>query len=216
MTLAFAGNRAHARVARADTPVGDAATAADTEAARLLPAWRAAEYLAARALLRRLLAEVAGPAAAVLPIAADEAGRPHLPDRPDLTISLSHEGDWVAAAVGLGVDVGVDVQPPQPASEGLRRRCCTPRARRALAELPAADRDREFAWIWTVQEACVKADGTGVAGLPWTVPVEVGQRAGVWGDYRWRRLPDSIGVPASFAYRGSPDPEEVATWSSPA
>jgi 4'-phosphopantetheinyl transferase len=172
----------------------------DAEAAEGLPAWRAAEYLAARTLLRRLLADVGEPGATTLPIAARDTGQPHLPDRPDLAISLSHEGGWVAAGIGT-TDIGVDVQLPSPTNLGLIRRCCTPSAQRELTDLPDAQRDLEFARIWTVQEACVKAAGSGLGGRPWTVPVEVGQRTGVWHGYRWHRLSDRLGVPASCAYR---------------
>jgi 4'-phosphopantetheinyl transferase len=166
-----------------------------------LPPWRAREYTAVRHLLRRLLAEVAGADAAQTPIAARPSGQPYLPERPDLAVSLSHSGNWVAAAVGVGPQVGVDVQVPLAATATLLRRCCGPRARAALTGMAQRDRDREFAWIWTVQEACVKTTGQGLAGLPWTVPVEVGQRAGSWHDVRWLALRDRSGVPVSCAYR---------------
>jgi 4'-phosphopantetheinyl transferase len=67
--------------------------------------------------------------------------------------------------------------------------------------MPAPQRDLEFAWIWTAQEACVKATGQGLAGRPWTVPVEVGQRAGTWHGVRWLSLRDRFGTPVSCAYQ---------------
>ncbi|GAA3451792.1 4'-phosphopantetheinyl transferase family protein [Dactylosporangium matsuzakiense] len=162
---------------------------------------RAAQSLAARALLRGLLAQVAGPAAAALPVAATDNGRPYLPDRPDLGVSLSHDGGWVAVAVGLDAAVGVDVQLPVPVTPALIRRCCTPDAARVLDALPTVDRDLAFAWIWTVQEACVKAEGTGLAGRPWTVPVPVDGHHGTWRGYRWHSLRDRAGPPLSCAHR---------------
>lgn len=162
---------------------------------------RRRESVAARALLRRLLAEVAGVAAGAAPIAARPGGQPYLPARPDLAISLSHSGPWVAAAVGIGPEVGVDVQVPQPAPETLLRRCCGPAARQALAAMPPDQRDLEFAWIWTAQEACVKATGSGLAGRPWTVPVDVDQHTGTWNEVRWLALRDRYGTPVSCAYR---------------
>lgn len=152
--------------------------------------------LAARGLLARLLESVV-PDAARLVVSSRDSGQPYLAGRPDLSVSLSHDGGWVAAAVGVGVEVGVDVQPPLPVSEGMLRRCCTPSALVALKALSTVD--VEFAWMWSAQEACVKAEGTGIGGLPWTVPVEVGQDTGVWHGVRWRRLPTP--VPASCAYR---------------
>lgn len=160
----------------------------------------ARERDAARALLRRLLAELDGPGAGDTRILKRRNGQPFLPERPDRSVSLSHSEGWVAAAVGAGPEVGVDVQVPQPTPAGLVRRCCRPAARDLLARMPAAGRDLEFAWIWTAQEACVKATGAGLAGLPWTIPVEVGQRAGAWGRVRWRSLRDRYRTPVTCAY----------------
>ncbi|HEU5471331.1 MAG TPA: 4'-phosphopantetheinyl transferase superfamily protein [Actinophytocola sp.] len=158
-----------------------------------------AERAAVRDLLRRLLAEVV-PDAADTPIAARPSGAPYLPQRPDLTISLSHSNGWLAAAVGAGTVVGVDVQLPYPAPDGLLRRCCRPAAVAALSALPAGGRDLEFAWIWTAQEACVKATGSGLAGRPWTIPVEVGQRTGAWRELRWRALREHSRIPVTCAW----------------
>jgi 4'-phosphopantetheinyl transferase len=194
----------HVGVAELSTMDGRAPHPGDARAAAALPAPRAAEYIAARSVLRRLLADVAGPAAARLSIGARPGGQPYLPGRPDLAVSLSHGGGWVAAALGVGAAVGVDVQAPEPVSTGLLRRCCTPAARAELAGLPVPARDREFARIWTVQEACVKAAGVGLAGRPWTIPVGVGQRTGSWRHYRWQSVPGCRAVPASCAYQQAP------------
>lgn len=162
------------------------------------------EHAASRALLRELLAVVAGGDGATVALEADAAGRPFLAGRTDLAVSLSHEDGWVAAAVAIGVAarVGVDVQPPVPDTGWpMMRKCCGPTEIAELAELSPADRDREFAWLWTVREACVKAEGTGIAGCPWAVPVPVGGRSGTWRDYTWRSLRDTSDVPVSCAYR---------------
>lgn len=149
------------------------------------------ESAAARDLLSRLLPKAR--------VATKPNGRPYLPNQPDLSVSLSHSGEWVAAAVGVGVDVGVDVQVPEPVSEGLINKCCTVASSATLAGRP--DRDQEFAWIWTAQEACVKATGQGLGGLPWRIPVDVGQRTGTWQGVRWLQLRGRSPVPASCAYR---------------
>jgi len=191
-------DRVHVALA-SSTALGGQPAAGDEAAG--LPPWWASEHRAVRVLLRQLLTEVAGPEAGATPIAALPGGRPFLPERPDLTVSLSHSGRWMAAAVGVGPEVGVDVQVPQPASAALLRRCCRPAALAALAGMPQRRRDLEFAWIWTAQEACVKATGAGLAGLPWTIPVEVGQCAGTWQGVRWVSLRDRFSIPLSCAYR---------------
>jgi 4'-phosphopantetheinyl transferase len=173
---------------------------ADAHPAPDLPAWRAAESRAARALLRWLLAREVNADAAAAPVAARASGQPYLLGHPDLGISLSHGHGHVAAAIGVGRAVGVDVQAPVPVSAGVLSRCCVPAVRDELAALPDAIRDLEFAWIWTVQEACVKAAGTGLAGRPWSIPVERGQRDGEWLGHRWTSLRDDSAVPLSVAH----------------
>jgi 4'-phosphopantetheinyl transferase len=172
----------------------------DAHMTRDVPAWRAAESRAARALLRWLLAGEVSVDAAAAPIAARWSGQPYLVGRPELGISLSHGHGHVAAAIGIGLAVGVDVQAPVPVSAGVLGRCCLPEVRDELSALPDAVRDLEFAWIWTVQEACVKAAGTGLAGRPWSIPVERGQREGEWLGHRWRSLRDDSAVPLSVAH----------------
>jgi 4'-phosphopantetheinyl transferase len=187
-------------VARTSDLAGVGSVDSDAVASRGLAARRAAEFRAARALLRALLAEKADADAAAGPIAARRSGQPYLPERTDLGISLSHSDGHVAAAVGLGVAVGVDVQIPVPVSPAVIGRCCTPEVRSVLDRLPAAARDRELAWIWTVQEACVKATGAGLAGRPWTIPVDLAQDEGTWHGYRWLSLRNASRVPVSIAY----------------
>jgi 4'-phosphopantetheinyl transferase len=174
--------------------------AEDVAAARAMPSWRAAEFLAGRATLRRLLALVAGERAARARVAATGRGRPYLPELRHLSVSVSHTDGWIAAAVGEHRSVGVDVQAPAPVADAVLRRCCTDQSLRFLTALPAARRAVEFAWIWSVQEACVKAAGLGLAGQPWRIPVRARASAGRWRDYQWTTLRGRFPVPVSCAY----------------
>ena len=159
----------------------------------------ARRHVAARGLLRELLGR--GGLDPRSRIAAAPGGRPYLPDTPAAGISLSHDGDTVAAAVVSGRDVGIDVQCPRPVAEAMLGRCCTPEARARLAALSEEDRATEFAWIWTAQEACVKAEGTGLAGGPWRIPVGFRQPAGEWRGSAWTALRGRYEVPVSVAVR---------------
>ncbi|MDY0816372.1 4'-phosphopantetheinyl transferase family protein [Kitasatospora purpeofusca] len=171
----------------------------DLAQARSLPPWRAEQFLTGRATLRRLIREVR-PDLAGAPIRPDPRGRPRLLGHPDVGVSISHDGGLSAAAVAPGRRVGVDVQLPSgEPSAGMLRRCLREHAAR-LEELPAPERAREFAWVWTVQESCVKAAGTGLAGRPWAIAVTPGHRHGRWGRYRWISLRDSSPVPLSCAF----------------
>ncbi|WIM99848.1 4'-phosphopantetheinyl transferase superfamily protein [Actinoplanes oblitus] len=171
----------------------------DRAAAYGLAGARAAEFLAGRRALRALLRAVL-PDAADTPIVSTGRGRPTLAGRPATGVSVSHDAGTVAVAAAVNRRVGVDVQhPPDTVAAGLLRRCLGPRAT-LLAGLPPADAAREFAWVWTVQEACVKADGTGLAGRPWAVEVPPYPRAGQWRGYRWRSLREVSDVPLAVAH----------------
>ncbi|MGW5701171.1 4'-phosphopantetheinyl transferase family protein [Amycolatopsis japonica] len=156
--------------------------------ARSLPAWRAKEYSAARALLAHALStlDIDGTR-----VGKTAHGKPVLPARRDVGISLSHSADTVAVAVAPGQDVGVDVQEAWLPSPGMMRRCCEPRLASDLTAASPPDRARRFARIWAAQEACVKATGEGIAGRPWTIPVHPADRAGVWRALRWLHLRDA-------------------------
>ncbi|MGW0331793.1 4'-phosphopantetheinyl transferase family protein [Streptomyces sp. NPDC003011] len=190
---------------------GRAATAsahpADLADVRDRPRWQRRQSLAARGLLRALLAEVC-PGTEGVPLTAGARGRPVLEGLPGLGVSLSHDGaddasggDLVAAAVAPGRRVGVDVQlPPGPdLPPGLVRRCLRERAAE-LSPLPADRRALEFAWVWTVQEACVKADGTGIAGRPWSLDIPVRPSTGTLGDLTWIALRHLSVHPVSCAF----------------
>ncbi|MFD8611805.1 4'-phosphopantetheinyl transferase family protein [Streptomyces sp. NPDC059631] len=180
---------------------------ADRAAARGLEPGRAVEFVAARSLLRALLAALA-PAAPGAVIAARDTGRPYLPEHPGAGVSLSHSGGWAAAAVGLGREVGVDIEVPGPLSPRLVRRCCGDEDAARLSALPRREGEAAFAWLWTAQEACVKALGTGLAGAPWTVPVAVGQRSGTWRGVRWRAPYDTSRIPLTCAYTAPHGPRK--------
>ncbi|GGS27737.1 hypothetical protein GCM10010269_77920 [Streptomyces humidus] len=177
----------------------------DRAAAALLPRWRVQEFLASRALLRHLLRTTL-PELADEPVLAEEQGRPVLAGAPGTGISISHDGDAVAVAVARHRQVGVDVQqPPDSVPDALLRRCLgthTPQ----VATLPQRTRAAEFAWVWTAQEACVKAAGTGLSGRPWAIDIRPGRRRGQWHDFQWISLRDLSRTPLSCAF-SAPRPD---------
>jgi 4'-phosphopantetheinyl transferase len=171
----------------------------DLADAEHLPEWRARELLAARRALRSLLA-AHFPEARHAPVAYSDRGAPRLVDQPGIGISVSHDGGTVAACAALDHAVGVDLQhPPDTVSDGMLRRCAKTHTER-LARLPMAARTREFAWLWTVREAIVKADGTGVAGGLWTADITPYSQHGASGRHRWVSLREQSPIPLSCAY----------------
>lgn len=195
-----------ASATRAD--LGDPpAHAGDLAEAGTRPGWRRGEFLAGRHLLRHLLRRIR-PDLAALPLCADPAGKPRLDaGGADLAlpgITISHDEDRIAAAVCAHGDVGVDVQlPPERLTDSAVRRCLGSHAP-AVTALPRRRRAKEFAWVWTVQEACVKAAGTGMAGRPWSIDVPPGAVSGHWGGFAWLSLRTRSPVPLSCAFQPAP------------
>ncbi|MFE0644598.1 4'-phosphopantetheinyl transferase family protein [Streptomyces sp. NPDC058877] len=171
----------------------------DLRAAAVLPEWRGARFLRGRGLLRSLLHAIA-PSLADADIVPDGRGRPCLKDFPHAGISVSHSGSTTACSFTRSGRVGVDLQhSAESAGQVLARRLLRTHAPRVLALGPERAA-REVAWVWTAQEACVKAAGTGLAGRPWEIDVVPGSRTGMWGPYRWICLRDHSDIPLSCAY----------------
>ena len=180
------------------------AQAGDVAAAAGMPGWRAEEFLAGRALLRRLLAAVL-PRAATAAVVPGPSGKPVLAGWERVGVNVTHDDGHYAACAAVGRAVGIDVQsPPARLDDALLQRCVRPPHAGEVASLDAPDRAREFAWIWTVQEACVKAAGTGLSGRPWTIDVPPGSRTGTWRGFTWRSLRELSDTPLSCAWKESP------------
>jgi 4'-phosphopantetheinyl transferase len=114
-------------------------------------------WLAARALLRRILGDVTGTPARALTIVEAEGGKPVLADWPGVHFNLSHSGTVVAVAVA-DRPVGIDVE------AGRRLRSPDGVARRLGLDAGTPHDDVIRAWVRT--EALLKATGTGArAGL---------------------------------------------------
>lgn len=148
----------------------------DSEAVRLTARWASESDLAyaakkggkaevsllARAVLRALLHRVAG--SGDWTIAADERGKPFLRDENGAlgpSISLSHGGGMVAAAVGpLGIRIGVDVEPHKARDvTALAVKAFGPAERQLVVEGGIA----AFYRLWTLREAMGKATSQGLA-----------------------------------------------------
>jgi 4'-phosphopantetheinyl transferase len=153
----------------------------------------------ARALLKDLLGTVV-PHAADAAIVSTDAGAPRLEGRSRLHVSISHDHAWLAVAVGIDRAVGVDVQVPVAGTGRRLARRCLGRHASLLASLPDERRDEELAWVWTVQESCVKLAGSGLAARPWTLDVPPFRTIGRIGDVTWHSLRGWSIVPLSCAY----------------
>ncbi len=105
---------------------------------------------AADLLLRRVLAELYGEAAARLVIARHENGKPYFPDAPEICFNISHAGGYVALAIG-DEEVGVDIERIRPIHPRV--------AERYLGDRSLEGRDAILAW--TKRESYGKFTGEG-------------------------------------------------------
>ncbi|GGU69999.1 hypothetical protein GCM10010211_39500 [Streptomyces albospinus] len=184
----------------------------DLRRAAVLPEWRIREFLAGRGLLRQLLAAIR-PDLADAEIAPDRRGKPALRGHPGIGVSISHTQGGTAAGLALGRDLGVDLQCPAPAVTASFTRRLLPAHAQRLAALPPARAAEEVAWVWTAQEACVKAGGAGLAGRPWTIGIPPGARTGRWRGYRWISLRGHSTMPLSCAFTDPDDHEKAGPYA---
>jgi len=125
------------------------------------------DYLAAHALARATLAEVAGCAVWQLRFRASSLGRPAVVaprTARRLYFSLSHADGVALCAVAPGLPVGADVETacnigPDPLS--VADHACSSEEQDALRALPPADRARRLVFLWTMKEAVAKGIGLG-------------------------------------------------------
>ncbi|WP_374675235.1 4'-phosphopantetheinyl transferase superfamily protein [Ideonella sp.] len=198
--LAWQVDRVDAVLARAPAEPGWLSASEAARLPGLAHGGRRGQFLAGRWLLRELLARRApatdprdwaldgtpGRAPALAP------GCPHVPGLD--TLSLSHSGDWVAAAAGTG-PLGMDIESwpprrPRDAAALLGAICQPPEQAHWLAGPPEG-----LAWrlhvCWTLKEAAAKA--LGHAALPEPLralpcrPAAPGEppNAGSWHGPRW-------------------------------
>lgn len=125
-------------------------------------------YLAAHALTRAVLAQLAGVPAPELQFDAGAHGRPELCQSapgPRLRFNLSHTRGLVACAVALEHAVGVDVEHIERRADvdQLAPAVFSQHERAELDALPAADKRVRFFQLWTLKEAYIKAVGKGLS-----------------------------------------------------
>jgi 4'-phosphopantetheinyl transferase len=129
-------------------------------------------------LVRALAAPRLGldPGRVVLDRTCPECGEPHGKIRvvgDDLAVSVSHSGDWVLVAAGLGAAIGVDVEAVDPVVDPMPLADLTlqPAECQILTGLEPRRRPEAFARYWTRKEAVLKTTGDGLRSPPAEVHV---------------------------------------------
>jgi 4'-phosphopantetheinyl transferase len=121
-------------------------------------------FLAGRRLARAALEAATGRAGASFILVPDANGRLDVHGEQGLSVcfNISHGRMHDAAAVALGVRIGVDIEElPPPDRDGVAETVMSAREFAQFNSLPARERDRAFLRLWTRKEAVMKAAGVG-------------------------------------------------------
>lgn len=126
----------------------------------LLPATagpaRQAQWLAGRVLTHELLKEVTPQPPAGLVVQNDATGRPWLAGgAPDLTLSLSHSGAWVAALLAQGGRAGVDVEMVRDKAQRLANKFLN-QTELIDNQLASNVADLHYTRLWSAKESLYK------------------------------------------------------------
>ena len=125
-------------------------------------------YVAAHALTRKTLSDFYARAPQDWRFVFNAQGKPRVDAQDDsarLSFNLSHTQGFVALAVALDRDVGVDVErmAPARADKDVARHLFAASEYAAFLNAPEAERAEAFFDFWTLKEAYIKAVGLGVA-----------------------------------------------------
>ncbi len=124
------------------------------------------QHVAAHALKRIMLSRLSAPERppGAWAFEAAPGGKPRVARGQGAHFNISHCGGLVACAVSAFVEVGVDIEPLDPAAPlELARSHFAAAEARWLAGLPPAERAEAFLRLWTLKEAYIKATGLGLA-----------------------------------------------------
>jgi 4'-phosphopantetheinyl transferase len=157
-------------------------------------------FVAARAGLRKILANVLGESPEALVFSYSARGKPSLsdPEGPaGLRFNLSHSEDVAMLALSWGIEVGLDLEAEgeDHPSWDMAELTFNPVEIEWLTEHSTTDFSKAFMELWTLKEAVLKAEGSGLAA----------------GSEQYSVIPESSGCARVL---GHPDGLEQADWQA--
>ncbi len=125
-------------------------------------------FVAARGILRTILASYAGTEPAKIGFSYSARGKPFLSaasGRIDIRFNVSHAADRALIAVTKGREIGVDIESIRERAFDAEvvRRFFSPREGVEIRSMSEAARAGMFATFWARKEACIKASGLGLS-----------------------------------------------------
>lgn len=129
-------------------------------AATIAKPLRRRQFIAGRILLRRMLAASLGGRAEDFELEATAGAPPRVAAHPELQLSVSHSGEWVAAAIA-DRPVGIDIEGLGARRDPQRfaRWVCSPDEWKDWRALDGTAADDALIAHWTRKEAWLKREG---------------------------------------------------------
>jgi 4'-phosphopantetheinyl transferase len=127
-------------------------------------------FTAGRVVLRKLLSEELGVSPVDVPLTVLDSGRLGCEDS-DLHLSLAHSGQLAVAAASER-NIGFDLEAIRPKPSSLLNYILADEEREHIKALDL-DGDLSLFLCWTVKEAVLKANGTGLRRSPRLVRVDI-------------------------------------------
>jgi 4'-phosphopantetheinyl transferase len=157
-------------------------------------------FVAARAGLRKILANVLGESPEALVFSYSARGKPSLSDPEGPAgprFNLSHSEDVAMLALSWGIEVGLDLEAEgeDHPSWDMAELTFNPVEIEWLNEHSTTDFSKAFMELWTLKEAVLKAEGSGLAA----------------GSEQYSVIPESSGCARVL---GHPDGLEQADWQA--
>lgn len=149
-------------------------------------------FVAARSQVKAILGAYLGLDAAAVRLSVTTTGKPTLSGAlcaPDLRFSVSHSGPLAVCALGLGREIGVDVEHVRavPIDARMAVRFLSRREARMLDCLSGEARQDALVAAWTRKEAYAKAIGRGLWARLDRLDVSGQMDASGWFRCGWRR-----------------------------
>jgi 4'-phosphopantetheinyl transferase len=165
-------------------------------------------FIAARGLLRTILAHYTKISAANLQFSYSENGKPSLVSAAqfgNLNFNLSHSDGLALYAVTRNRDLGIDVESMRPFADmdEIAVRCFSNEEQSSLRSLESPQQEEKFFRYWTRKEAVLKCSGEGFSA----VREKIGEAPF---DGTFHELQPAEGYIAALAVRG--EPAVLKTW----
>jgi 4'-phosphopantetheinyl transferase len=133
-------------------------------------------WIAAHVLLRRALGEHLSVEPSSLRFNNSAYGKPVVASPSsgrNLCFNLSHAANAAVCTIARNSEIGIDIERIRPVEniESVFRSFATVREYAAFMHLSGDERQTMFFKVWTLKEACLKAEGTGLSIPPGSVEV---------------------------------------------